>query len=93
MDTTQGYILTRIDGLHAMMNDQKVLIEKLLAGQKELLKSVEANGSSRLMKLLQYWPQAVAMGTKHVLTVITIAAMVRQGADATSVLDFISKQF
>lgn len=87
----QGYILTRLDGLKDMLTEQHRILERLAAGQKELLAAVEASADSRLTKLLQYWPLIVSSAVKHVLTVLTIGVMIRQGADATSVMDAILK--
>ncbi len=89
----QGYALIRLDGLKDMLVDQGKMLEKILSTQEKLLKAVEASDSGRLTKWLKYWPQIVGAGASHILTVITVGAMIRQGADATSVLDFIGKQF
>lgn len=89
----QGYALIRLDGLKDMLTEQGRLLEKILDKQEKLLKASEASGDGRLMKLLKYWPQIVGAGARHILTVITVGAMIRQGSDATSILDFIGKQF
>ena len=94
MDATiQGYMLTRLDGLKDMMTKQERLLEEVLRSQGDIARSVESSVEGRLSRLLRYWPQIVAAGIRHILTVLTIGMMIRQGADATSVLDFISKQF
>lgn len=94
MDATiPGYTLTRIDGLKDILIRQERLLEEILRRQGDIAKAVESSAEGRLSRLLQYWPQIVAAGIRHILTVLTIGMMIRQGADATSVLDFISKQF
>jgi len=90
-EITGDYPLIRLDGLRDMLAKQERLLEDLLLGQRALLVAMEAAPDTRWTRLLQYWPQAVAMGVRHVLTVLTIGAMIKQGADATTLIDAISK--
>lgn len=94
MDTTiQGYMLTRFDKLQDMLIEHRAILTDLRTGQAALLVAAEQRRDSALEKLLRSWPLIVTAAVKHIITVGTIFFMVKQGADATSILDFLSKQF
>lgn len=90
MDTTQGYTLTRIDGLKDMLTRQEKLLEQIIAGQKELTEAVKKIGTG------PGWVRKIPVNKrviKNGATLIMGGSMLLQGTDVMTVLGAISKMW